>query len=203
VLEGASMGGRFNPFGKIADKPAHPGPNDSFLHMMGDQMVRYMVVKDLSYDTLAFDPAQHAAALQALSRKMDASDPDISAFQKHGGKLLLMHGTVDMAVSPYNTIAYYDRLKARFGQDALHEFVRFYVAPGFGHGDGAFQVGWDSLGALDAWVDGRVDPGPQVATDTNKQTAGRTRPLCEYPLYPRYGGSGDVNAASSFQCAAP
>jgi feruloyl esterase len=203
VLEGASMSGRFNPFGKVADKPAHPGPNDSFLHMMGDQMVRYMVVNDVAYDSLAFDPARNAARLQALSRQIDASDPDISAFQKRGGKLLLMHGTVDMAVTPYNTIAYYERLKAKFGADDLHRFVRFYIAPGFGHGDGAFQVGWDSLGALDAWVDRGVDPGLQVATDTNRQTAGRTRPLCEYPLYPRYGGSGDANAAASFSCAAP
>ncbi len=203
VLEGASMSGRFNPFGKVGDKPAHPGPNDSFLHMMGDQMVRYMVVKDVGYDSLGFDPAQHAAALQALSRQIDASDPDISAFQKRGGKLLLMHGTVDMAVTPYNTIAYYERLKARFGEDALRRFVRFYVAPGFGHGDGAFQVGWDSLGALDAWVDRGIAPGAQIATDTNKQTAGRTRPLCEYPMYPRYGGSGDPNTAASFTCAAP
>ena len=203
VLEGASMSGRFNPFGKVDAKPRPPGPDDSFLHMMGDQMVRYMVVKNTAYDTLGFDPAKNAPALQAVSRQIDASDPDISAFRKRGGKLLLMHGTVDMAVTPYNTIAYYERLKARFGEAPLRQFVRFYVAPGFGHGDGAFQVGWDSLGALDAWVDKGVAPGPQTATDTAKPTQGRTRPLCEYPAYPRYKGSGDPNLASSFSCAAP
>jgi feruloyl esterase len=201
VLEGASMSGRFNPFGKAAARPNPPGPDDSFLHMMGDQMVRYMVVRNVAYDSLGFEPAKHAAALQAVSRLIDASDPDISAFQKRGGKLLLMHGTVDMAVTPYNTIAYYERLKARFGEAPLRQFVRFYVAPGFGHGDGAFQVGWDSLGTLDAWVDRGVEPGPQTATDTAKATLGRTRPLCEYPSYPRYVGAGDPNQASS--CAAP
>jgi hypothetical protein len=203
VLEGASMSGRFNPFGKAAAKPRPPGADDSFLHMMGDQMVRYMVVRDTAYDTLDFEPRAHAAALQALSRQIDASDPDISAFQRRGGKLLLMHGTVDMAVTPYNTIAYYERLKARFGDAPLRQFVRFYLAPGFGHGDGPFQVGWDSLGALDAWVDRGVAPGPQVAVDTAKATAGRTRPLCDYPAYPRYAGSGDPAQASSFACAAP
>ena len=197
------MSGRFNPFGKADARPRPPGPNDSFLHMMGDQMVRHMVVRDAAYDSLGFEPGKNAAALQALSRQIDASDPDISAFQKRGGKLLLMHGTVDMAVTPYNTIAYFDRLKAQFGEAPLRQFVRFYVAPGFGHGDGAFQVGWDSLGALDAWVDRGVEPGPQTATDTAKATLGRTRPLCEYPAYPRYAGSGDPNQASSFACAAP
>jgi hypothetical protein len=30
---------------------------------------------------------------------------------------------------------------------------------------------------------------------------GRTRPLCEYPSWPKYKGSGDVNLASSFTCS--
>jgi len=31
-------------------------------------------------------------------------------------------------------------------------------------------------------------------------TITRTRPLCEYPKWARYNGSGDVNAAASFSC---
>jgi hypothetical protein len=31
-------------------------------------------------------------------------------------------------------------------------------------------------------------------------SAGRTRPLCLYPAWPRYKGTGDLNAASSFVC---
>jgi feruloyl esterase len=30
---------------------------------------------------------------------------------------------------------------------------------------------------------------------------GATRPLCEYPAFPRYTGKGDPKAASSFTCA--
>jgi hypothetical protein len=30
-----------------------------------------------------------------------------------------------------------------------------------------------------------------------------SRPLCIYPAYPRYNGSGDVSAASSYTCTAP
>jgi len=29
---------------------------------------------------------------------------------------------------------------------------------------------------------------------------GRTRPLCPYPAYARYTGTGDVNLAESFEC---
>ena len=80
--------------------------------------------------------------------------------------------------------------------------MRFYVAPGFGHGYGAFIVGWDSLGALDAWVERGTAPGPQIATDVGPTGQGRQRPLCEYPAWPKYAGSGDINAAASFTCTA-
>jgi feruloyl esterase len=97
-------------------------------------------------------------------------------------------------------VAYYDRLKKRYGMEKLRAFTRFFMVPGFGHGDGAFQMRWDGLTTLDRWVDGGVEPLNQVARDGAPATAGRTRPLCEYPAWPRYVGSGDVNAASSFRC---
>jgi hypothetical protein len=45
-----------------------------------------------------------------------------------------------------------------------------------------------------------VDPARnQIVTDT-VGVPGRTRPLCLYPTWPKYGGRGDVNAAASFSC---
>jgi feruloyl esterase len=203
ILEGGSMAGAlFTPFGTSPQRPAPGTAGAAFAWMMGDQTVRYLLLRDPRVDTLQFDPHQHRDALQALSRQLDASSPDLSAFREHGGKLLLMHGTVDMAVPPLNTIRYYEQLQVRYGS-ALRQFARLYIAPGFGHGDGSFVVGWDSLGALDAWADRGLAPGPQVATDTRQPTAGRTRPLCEYPRYPRYRGSGDPNREASFRCAMP
>ena len=201
VLDGADLNGRANTFG-AEPKPAIPAtPKNSFLYMMGDTMARDMVVKDPMSNSLTFDQARNAAALEEVSRIIDGSSDDITAFQKRGGKLLIMHGTIDMAVSPYNTIEYYDRLKKRYGEASLKKFVRFYVAPGFGHGYGSFIVGWDSLGALDAWVEHGTEPGLQIVTDTGPAAQGRQRPLCEYPAWPKYSGSGDLSAASSFTCA--
>jgi hypothetical protein len=105
-----------------------------------------------------------------LSALLDASDDDISAFKAHGGKLLLMHGTVDSAVPPQNTIDYYERLVARFGQGPLDEFARFYVAPGFGHGTGQFVVGWDALGALETRVEKGEAPVPRLLLILRKAT---------------------------------
>jgi feruloyl esterase len=203
ILEGGSMAGAlFTPFGASPQRPTPGAAGAAFAWMMGDQTVRYLLLRDPRADSLQFDPRQHLAALQGLSQQLDASSPDLSAFRERGGKLLLMHGTVDMAVPPRNTIRYYEQLQARYGSK-LRQFVRLYIAPGFGHGDGSFVVGWDSLGALDAWADRGVAPGPQLVTDTNQATAGRTRPLCEYPRYPRYRGTGDPNRETSFRCALP
>ena len=65
----------------------------------------------------------------------------------------------------------------------------------------AFQPGWDSVTALENWVENGTAPANQVITD-GAGVPGRTRPLCEYPLFPKYKGGGlNVNLASSFSCA--
>ena len=173
---------------------------DGFLFSMADQLVRYMAVRDPAYHTLSFDPASHADELKRVSNLVDASDANLDAFRARGGKLILLHGTVDMAIAPENTVDYANRLLKRYGKDRLREFTRFYMVPGFGHGDGPFQMRWDGLTALDRWVDGGAEPVNQIATDSAQATAGRTRPLCEYPTWPRYLGKGDANTAASFLC---
>jgi len=62
-----------------------------------------------------------------------------------------------------------------------------------------FNATWDSLTALENWVERGAAPREQITTDT-VGVPGRQRPLCEYPAWPRYRGTGDVNAAASFVC---
>jgi hypothetical protein len=166
-----------------------------------DQWVRYVVARDPAIDPLTVDPAAFVPRLQRLSKMIDATRVDLSPFEKRGSKLLLFHGTADMLISPYNSIGYFEKLKAMFGPQRLARFTRFYLAPGQGHGaDGVFQVEWDALSVLDAWADRGQPPGSQVAVDTAAPTAGRSLPLCEYPTWPKYAG-GDPKSASSFVCA--
>ena len=165
---------------------------------MADQLIRFIVMRDPHFDSLQFRPAEHAAKLQKIATLLDATSSDLDAFRDRGGKLLLMHGTVDMAISPYASIAYYEQLRRRYGA-GLSNFVLFFLAPGFGHGDGPFQVSWDSISALDDWVEHNRIPTNQIVTDTAPPTAGRSRPLCEYPNWPQFI-AGDPNAASSFRC---
>ena len=59
----------------------------------------------------------------------------------------------------------------------------------------------DFLGALTAWVETGATPGELIATKTLPPHL--TRPLCRYPMYPRYVGAGDPNDAASFACTSP
>ena len=45
---------------------------------------------------------------------------------------------------------------------------------------------------------------PRVSVTQDVETPFKvvaSRPMCRYPLYPRYNGQGDSKAASSFTCA--
>lgn len=136
----------------------------------------------------------------ATARVFDASSVDLDAFRGRGGRILIVQGTTDMLVPLSMTNAYHERLSKRYGK-GLGDFLRYYVAPGYGHGYGDFHLEWDSLGALDAWVDMGAAPRDPVVTDIAAATRGRTRPLCEHPLFPRYRGAGPLDQAASFACA--
>lgn len=188
-------------FGSAA--PARPMPFTApFMAVLSDQWLRHMVARDPAFDALSFDaarPGRWSERLQAVSALLDAKT-DLSAFRARGGKLLIAHGLADMVVSPRATEQYWQRLQAQFGAEGLRGFARYYEVPGYGHAAAsAFNAAWDSLGALDRWVVAGEAPQQPVVADT-VGVPGRTRPLCEHPLWPRYRGQGDVNAAASFVC---
>ncbi|WP_375509191.1 tannase/feruloyl esterase family alpha/beta hydrolase [uncultured Caballeronia sp.] len=171
---------------------------------ISDQFVRYSVVNNSNFNSLTFDPAnagQWGTRISELSA-LDANSSDLSAFNAKGGKLLMAHGTVDLTVSTRATEIYYQRLIATMTAATVNGFVRFYEIPGLQHGTSTvFNPAWDSLTALENWNEKGVSPVNQVMTDTIG-VPGRTRPLCNYPTFARFKGTGDVNSASSFTCVA-
>jgi hypothetical protein len=59
-------------------------------------------------------------------------------------------------------------------------------------------------GALDSGVDTGQVPERLLQVTQEGQAPFKiiaSRPMCRYPLTPRYGGRGDPNEASSFACA--
>ncbi len=174
-----------------------------------DQWVKYFITQDPAFDSLALDPQHPGAYQQRISDLLgiqDVNKTDLSAFRKRGGKLMLMHGLADGLVATEATTEYYLRLVEDMGHK-VRSFVRYYTIPGLGHvfgspsaAGGGFFAAWDPLPALDAWVETGEAPEGLITTDQNAATRGRTRPVCEWPAWPKYQG-GDPNSAGSFECA--
>ncbi len=184
-------------------QPTNPMPAAApYISQQVDQVLKNIITRDLVFNPLSFDPQKHSEwslRWRELSRMIDQS-PDLSGFKARGGKLLLAHGLHDVLVSSRATAEYYERLIQQFGADAVAGFARYYEVPGYGHAvSSQFNATWDSLTALEQWAEGGVAPAQQVTRDT-VGVPGRTRPLCDHPKWPRYNGSGDVNAAASFTC---
>ncbi len=190
-----------------SEQPASPMPAKApFPAIFWDQWVRFFVTRDPGFNSLTLDPARPGrwqARISELATLQDVNKTDLSAFQARGGKLLMAHGTNDVLVSTRATEDYFQRVQKTMGADRVDTFVRYYEIPGYGHAvSTTFNAAWDSLTTLENWVERGVAPPPQVVADTIG-VPGRTRPLCAYPGYPRYNGSGDVNQAASFGCAQP
>jgi hypothetical protein len=197
ILDGATF---LNALGPTATPSRWPTNQDATQYQEAAGTTRYVITRDLTIDPLTFDPSRWATRIAEVSEIWDANSVDLSQFMSKGGKVILTVGSIDHTISPYNTVNYYDRLVMRFGQAAADAFVRFYRIPGFAHGNGLFNAKFDALGALDAWVDGGRAPATLEAVDINPENHQRRRPMCVYPAWPRYNGTGDVNAASSFRC---
>jgi feruloyl esterase len=166
------------------------------------EYIRFFVTRDPSQNYLTFnvdDPGRYKARLEELSRA-DAMDSNMSGFAAKGGKLLILHGTADLMVSARATELYLGRLETVLGKSKVASFVRYYEVAGLGHAVGAFNAQWDQISALENWVEKGVDPANNLTVMDSAGVPGRTRPLCEYPSWPRYKGQGDINAASSFEC---
>lgn len=184
-------------------QPKLPMPADApYISIYLDQWVKYHVTRDPSYDSLSLDPENPgawASRISLLSATMD-NRTDLSAFAAKGGKVLIAHGVNDVLVSSRSTRALYNTWVAQMGALPLRGFTRYYEVPGYNHAaSSVFNATWDSLTALENWVEKGLAPENQITTDT-VGVPGRTRPLCDYPKWPKYRGSGDVNLSSSFIC---
>ena len=171
-----------------------------------DQWVKHFVTRDANFDSLSLDPqnpGKWQERIVQLTSLQDTNKTDLSAFANKGGKILMAHGAHDALVSPRATQQYWSRINTAMGATPVAGFARYYEIPGYGHAvSSVFNAAWDSLTALENWVEKGVAPPPQIVADT-AGVPGRTRPLCEFPAYPKYMGAGDVNVAASFTCAKP
>jgi feruloyl esterase len=181
------------------------------------------VFENKDWDFRSFDfTSDTAKARTKLGALMDASNPDLSAFRKRGGKMIQYHGLLDGSIPPAMSVRYYDDvIKSTGGLPATQDFYRLFLAPGvlhcgFGPGANAFgnlgprgpaDAEHDTLFALEKWVEHGVAPSQIIATkyvdDDPAKGVKSTRPLCAYPRVAKWNGSGSIEKSESFSCALP
>ncbi|GJH34219.1 tannase/feruloyl esterase family alpha/beta hydrolase [Paraburkholderia hospita] len=206
VFQGTRLNGMLGLGRDPARQPSPTFTGNGYLFAQADGYIRYFVTQDATFDSIKFDvqhPGKYQKQLVTLSQVIGAMNPDLGRFIAKGGKLITMQGLADEVISPNQTIAYYDRLVDQYGDERVNAFMRLYMVPGFQHGGGVFIPSVDLLGALDNWVTRGVSPETLLATDISPPTNGRSRPLCRYPMYPRYLGKGNLNEANNFVCSEP
>jgi Tannase and feruloyl esterase len=179
-----------------------PQPNNSIAWVYGAGAIQYFYARNPQADLRAYKASDHAARVREVSALMDSTNPDLSAFAARGGKLIVLENMADYAQSPYAGIQYFESVLERMGRGNVESFMRLYTAPGVDHVGTGAPANVDMLGALVDWVERRQAPTNLTLVEQGAKppfAVQRARPLCHWPLVPRYKG-GDAASAASFAC---
>ncbi len=170
---------------------------------------KFMVMKNPDWDWKSFslvDPKNFTLLEEAskkLGQVLDSRNPDLTAFNNRGGKLIMYHGWIDQNISPRNSIQYFESVQQKMGgEKKTGDFLRLFMAPGMGHcGGGPGPNTLDALSALERWVEKGKTPDSIVATHSTGGKVDRARPLCPYPQFAKYKGTGSTDDPDSFICS--
>jgi feruloyl esterase len=181
---------------------AGPSGGPEPLAVSGD-LFKYVVFNDPNWNFRTFDLARDYDAVRKIdSLALSPTSPDLKPFVARGGKLLIYQGWGDMNVAPRSTVNYYDRVIKSIGQKQVDDSVRLFFAPGMAHcGGGEGPNVFDALTPLEQWREQGKAPTSILATHSTNGKVDRTRPLCPYPQFAKYKGSGSVDDANNFVCA--
>ncbi|WP_326542083.1 DUF6351 family protein [Pseudorhodoferax sp.] len=183
-------------------------PNSRYNVLMVDALVNeFFTPADPAFNPLAFNFDTDPARMQAFSAVYDTyRDDRLAAYKARGGKLLFIHGMADPIFSADEVQEYYERLAANNGGvAATQSFARTFLVPGMAHCSGGPATDTtDSLQAMVDWVEKGIAPDSIAAraSASNAYFPNRTRPLCAYPKFAKYKGTGSIEDAANFSCEA-
>lgn len=199
ALSFASLGGGAIPL-LFATPPILPAPTAS------DGLAN--LIMNYDFDTLAASIFGTSAAFPVSNTELlNVDSTDLSAFRQRGGKLVIWQPQSGGPFSPQDMVNWYSEMN-----DAMHggrhdfkrtqEFARLFMMPGVNHcGGGPGTSAIDAFSPVVDWVENGRAPETILGTaPANTPWPGRTRPLCPYPEYAHYKGSGDINVAENFEC---
>ncbi|RYY80999.1 MAG: tannase/feruloyl esterase family alpha/beta hydrolase, partial [Comamonadaceae bacterium] len=183
-------------------------PSSAYNTLMSDALRHeFFTPPDPTFDILTFDFDKDPARMEAFSKVYDTyRDATLAKYRDGGGKLLFVHGMSDPIFSALDTQDYYERLAKNNGGIAkTQDFARAFFVPGMNHCSGGPATdSFDPLQATVDWVEKGKAPDviAAAALPTNASFPNRTRPLCAYPKFAKYKGTGSLEDAANFTCAA-
>ncbi len=188
--------------GAVAESAEDPAPvTPSFHFAFGNGVMKYLVFQDPDWNYADYSFDTFSSDVATAAQTLNATDPELTAFRRRGGKLLMYTGWADMALSPYGTIEYYESVLDH--DPSAAEDVRLIMMPGVDHCIGGVGPGLvNYLDVIDKWVETGDAPDQVTAFWLNDQMQpDGSRPVCAYPKYVKYKGTDDPRDAASFICS--
>jgi feruloyl esterase len=189
--------------------PAAPPRGWEFAHQA---LTYWGLGPDAKMAALDTDPHTNTVGdklVAALDRNLGpgaTKDPaKLLPFIQQGRKLIIYHGTSDPAIPAERSILFYHELTEKLhGPGKTAASVRLFLVPGMQHCSGGIGPDqFDTLSALEAWVEHGKAPEAIAATTKPDSPTPHSLPLCPYPQQARYSGSGALGDAANWKCAAP
>ncbi len=179
--------------------PAIPSTNAAPNAFVWDS-VRILGLQNADYDWRSFDLDRDMPRIDAAAGFVDAVDPDLRGFKGHGGKLLLYHGWNDTGIPPENTIHYYESVLKEMGP-GQDDWMRLFMVPGMGHCSGGNgPCNFDTISAIEKWREEGIPPDQIMGSNPKSRLM---RPICPFPKYSEYSGTGSLTDAANWKCTAP
>ena len=112
----------------------HWGSLLSLPHMLAGRGFPQVRWKEIGFD-------QIDVYLRDASQEFNACSPDLSAFVKRGGKIIMTTGWEDQTIPPGPIVDYYERVcETSGGIGEVSKFMRLFCIPGCAHGGGKGRV---------------------------------------------------------------
>ncbi|KAH8694195.1 putative feruloyl esterase B precursor [Talaromyces proteolyticus] len=167
-------------------------------------ILQKLVFKNDNYNVSTFNWGSDIDRVDSIASPLiDAITPDLSAFNRRGGKLISTQGWAD----PYNAAAWpiqhLGQIQSALKNTNINNFIRLFMVPGGGH-CGAnplyrqVPATYHVLDPLVRWVEKGQKP-EEILSSSPPDGSNTTRKLCPWPKVARFTG-GDQSNWQSYEC---
>ncbi|GFF58716.1 uncharacterized protein XCC2094 [Aspergillus udagawae] len=168
-------------------------------------VLQNLVFHNLSYDIDTFSFGLDVAKVDEVAGPLiDEIGVDLSAFRRHGGKMIVTQGWADSLNAATWPIQHLEQLQHSSTDTLVSSFYNLYMVPGGGHCGAAnsyphVPATYHVEEALVAWVEGNTFPN-YILSSNPPDGSSRTRKLCPWPKTAKLRYQANPNVAESYEC---